>query len=468
MTRKGGLIMQDIKIIHANAEISVDPNCTTAFMTMTAPENGGLDITRDKVNAAIAAKGIKSGLLESDIDNAIKNKCYGENICIARWKPPVDGTDGKVEYYFHRETAFKPVEDENGNVDYKNLGLVRNVYRGTPIAKITPPTEGTPGMDIMGKTVSQRKGVPAGVRVGKGTELVNNDTEIIASVDGNLTYGNGAFNIEESLLIRGDVDVSSGNIDFIGDIVIRGNVMEGFAVTSKKTVMIHGTVTNGTVIADGNITVKLGCINSTLTSNKGSIKLDFCENSKITAAGSVESNSFVGGEVFAGTAINATGKGVMVGGKYTALQNITASVIGSESYAKTLVTLGNNAVLSEEMDGHKHKIAEMTDKVDQLGKILNTLTEMAKAGKLSPEREKMKVEAMRSRFHYQGEIKRLETRVKEIEITLQRKQDLSVSCKKAFYPGVSLRINSYVLQVTTMTPHSRATIGDGEIVMVPL
>lgn len=460
--------MSDIKIIHANAEISVDPNCTTAFMTMTAPENGGLEITRDKVYAALSAKGITSGILEQDIDDAVEHKYYGENICVARWKPPVDGVDGKVDYYFHRETAFKPVEDENGNVDYKNLGLVRNIYRGTPIAKITPPTEGEPGLDIMGKVVPQRKGVAANVKVGKGTELVNGDTEIIASVDGNLTYSNGAFNIEESLLIRGDVDVASGNIDFIGDIIIRGNIMEGFAVTSKKTVLVHGTVTNGTITADGNITVKLGCINSTLTSNKGSIKLDFCENSKITAAGSVESNSFVGGEVFAGTVINATGKGVMVGGKYTALQNITASVIGSESYAKTLITLGNNAVLSEEMEGHKHKIAEMTDKVDQLGKILKTLTEMAKAGKLSPEREQMKVEAMRSRFHFQGEIKRLEARIKEIETTLQRKQNLSVSCNKAFYPGVSLRINSYILQVTTMTPHSKATIGDGDIVMVPL
>lgn len=460
--------MADIKIIHANADISVDPNCTTAFMTITAPENGGLEITAQKVYAAIQAKGVKFGLLEQDIIEAVEHKKYGENICIARWKPPVDGVDGRVEYFFHRETAFKPVEDENGNVDYKNLGLVRNVYRGTPIAKITLPTDGEPGMDIMGKAVHQRKGVPASVKVGKGTELVKEGTEIVASVDGNLTYSNGAFNIEESLLIRGDVDVASGNIDFIGDIVIRGNVMEGFAVTSKKNVTIHGTVTNGTVTADGNITVKLGCINSTLTSNKGSIKMDFCENSKISAAGSVESNSFVGGEVFAGTAINAAGKGVMVGGKYTALQNITASVIGSESYAKTLVTLGNNAVLSEEMDGHKRKIAEMADKVDQLGKILTTLTEMAKAGKLSPEREKMKVDAMRSRFQFQGEIKRLEARIKEIETTLQRKQNLSISCKKAFYPGVSLRINSYVLQVTTMTPHSRATIGDGDIVMVPL
>ena len=65
--------MADIKIIHANADISVDPNCTTAFMTITAPENGGLEITTQKVYAAIQAKGIKFGLLEQDIIEAVEH-----------------------------------------------------------------------------------------------------------------------------------------------------------------------------------------------------------------------------------------------------------------------------------------------------------------------------------------------------------------------------------------------------------
>lgn len=456
------------KIIHSEAEISVDPNCTTAFMTIEPPENGGLDMTVDKALSAVAEKGICFGVMKDEITAAVEEKRYGENICIARWQPPVNGEDGKIEYFFKRESTFKPVEDENGNVDYKNLGLVRNIYKGTSIAKITLPTEGTPGTDIMGKPVTQKVGVPVPFTVGKGTELVNDGTEIVASIDGNLAFANGAFCIEESLLIRGDVDVSSGNIDFIGDIIIKGNVLEGFAVTSKKNITINGSVTSGTITADGNITVKLGCINSTLHSELGSIKLDFCENSSLYAGRDVEASSFVGGQVFAGKDIIASGKGIMMGGKYTALENISASVIGSESYAKTLITLGNNAVLTEEMENHKHTILSYEDKLDQLGKIVSTLTEMAKVSKLSPEREQMKVEAMRSRFQLQGEIKRLNGRIREIETTLERKQNLSVSCKRAFYPGVTLRINSCIFQVNSMTPHSKATIDDGEIVMKPL
>ena len=137
---------------------------------------------------------------------------------------------------------------------------------------------------------------PAKFSVGKGTELVNDGTEIIASVDGNLVYTNGSFCIEESLLIRGDVDVSSGNIDFIGDIMVKGNVMEGFSVTSKKNVTIFGTVTNGTVTADGNITIKLGSINSKLRSEKGSITPHSCtERQRMGRRSNVEASSFIGG-----------------------------------------------------------------------------------------------------------------------------------------------------------------------------
>lgn len=77
-------------------------------------------------------------MIESAVSEAVEQRRYGENVCVARWKPPVNGVDGTIEYYFKKESTFKPIEDENGNVDYKNLGLVRNIYHGTPIAKITP------------------------------------------------------------------------------------------------------------------------------------------------------------------------------------------------------------------------------------------------------------------------------------------------------------------------------------------
>ncbi len=309
--------------------------------------------------------------------------------------------------------------------------------------------------------------MPARFTLGRGTALTEDGTQIVATVDGNLSYSKGCFNVDETLLINGDVSNATGNIDFIGNVIIKGNIFEGFRVASKKDITINGTATKAELNAGGNIHVKIGCINCNIQC-KGNARIGFCENSKIHCEGNLESSSFIGGEAFAGKSINVIGKGKIVGGKYTALENIEASTIGNENYIKTYITLGNNAVLSEEREYDQRHIEELEDKFEQLGKIMTTLAEMARATKLPPEREQMKVEVMKSRFQIQGELRRLRVRMAEIDAALERKQNLSVSCQKAFYPGVTIRINSLVYNVNVMTPHCKAVIGDAEIELRPL
>ncbi len=455
------------EIVHSTIDVSVNPNKTTAFVSFSKPENGGIDVSLDKVMKALEDKNVSYGLLKEEIERAVEQKRYDENICAARWDPPVDGVDGTIKYYYRTDQCTAPVENEHGVVDYKNLGLVRNITAGTPIAEITLPTDGEPGRDIMGMVVQQKKGTPVNLNLGNGTSLINDGTELIAAVDGNLVFRNGSFCVDETLLINGDVDVSTGNIDFIGSVTVKGSVFEGFRVTSKKDISVLGSVNGAELSADGNISVKIGIINSKVDC-RGDVKLGFCENSKVRCDGNVDSASFVGGEVFAGRDLIASGKGVIMGGKYTALNNVDASVIGSDKYVKTEITLGNNAVLMEERETLDKKIKDMEDKLDQLGKILTTLTELSKVAKLPPEREQLKADALRNRLKFQAEIKKAKVRMAEIDEALKLTQNLSVSIKRMIYPGVKLRINSCMLAVKTTENRCRATVEKGEIVFKPL
>ncbi len=454
-------------VVHSVVEVSVAPNYTTAFMSFTKPENGGQEMTYEKALAAIKDKLVSHGILEDEIRGAIDNRRYDENICVARWTPPIDGSDGRVDYKFKMDNTKAPVMDEHGVVDFKNLGIVNNITKGTTIANIILNTDGIPGMDIMGKPVAQKKGVPANVRAGKGTSLVNDGTELIAALDGNLRFSKGEFTVEEDLVINGDVDVSSGNIDFIGNVSIRGSVFEGYKVTSKKNITINGSVTGAELDADGDITVRIGA-NSSVINCRGNVKLGFCENSKIKCDNNVTSVSFVGGEVFAGKSIIASGKGVMMGGKYTALENMEATVIGSQSYAKTEITLGNNAVLSQEKESLMRSLSEMEDKYEQLGLIIKTLEDQSKKTKLSPDRAQLKMVSVRNKLQLQQEIKRSKSRISEIEVALELCQNLSVSVKGTIYPGVTLRINAFSHKVNNINSHCRATIMDGDIAFMPL
>lgn len=455
------------EIVHSTIDVSVNPNKTTAFVSFSKPENGGIDVTLDKVMSALSEKNVSFGILKDELERAVEQKRYDENICAACWEAPTDGVDGTIKYFYRTDQCTAPVENEHGVVDYKNLGLVRNITAGTPIAEITLPTDGEPGRDITGMVVQQKKGTPVNLNIGAGTSLINEGTQLIAAVDGNLVFRNGSFCVDETLLINGDVDVSTGNIDFIGSVTVKGSVFEGFRVTSKKDISVLGSVNGAELMADGNINVKIGIINSRVDC-RGDVKLGFCENSKVSCDGNVDSASFVGGEVFAGRDLIASGKGVIMGGKYTALNNVDASVIGSDNYVKTEITLGNNAVLMEERETLDKQIKDMEDKLDQLGKILNTLTELAKVSKLPPEREQLKVDALRNRLKFQAEIKKAKVRMSDIDEALKLTQNLSVSIKRMIYPGVRLRINSSMLAVKTTENRCRATVEKGEIVFKPL
>lgn len=450
----------------ASAEISFDPSRSVAFMVLHPPKDGGKDISVETVNLEIKKSGVVYGIMEDRIEFAVKTRRYNESIGIARWKAPVNGENGRVEYFYERDKVAAPAEDENGVVDYKDLGIITNIYAGTRIARIFPPTEGEEGIDVLGNPVPQKRGLEAKVVIGKGTQLMDGGREIVASVDGDLRFKGGGFLVEEELVIKEDVDAGTGNIDFIGNITVKGNVLEGYRVTSKKNITIYGAATEAELDANGDITVRMGCVNSHI-SCRGSAKFGFCEKSTVKCGGNVESGSFIGCKVYAGGGIIATGKGIIAGGKYTAIEKMEASVIGAESYTKTYITLGNNAVLSEERERHIERISDYEFKTEQIEKLLNTLNELQKKQKLPPEREKMRLEAVKVKFQMRREIQGLMKRIEQIDEELKLRQQLSVYCKKQFYPGTTIRINDLVLEVNDVYNHSRAYIEGDEIVIFP-
>ena len=60
---------------------------------------------------------------------------------------------------------------------------------------------------------------------GKNTLMTADGKYIVSACDGHIMYGTGCFNVEDTVTVKSDLDISVGNIDFFGDIYIKGNVM---------------------------------------------------------------------------------------------------------------------------------------------------------------------------------------------------------------------------------------------------
>lgn len=450
-------------------DVSVSAGNKEAFIFITPPSGTGKGVTVDGIEAALKANNVVFGLREDVIKMIADDQKYSQKLCVAVAQLPIDGVSGSITYKYDKKVEAAPTENERGFVDYKDLGFIRVVRTGDVIADITLPTEGEPGIDVRGGKIAQYPGKKAQFTLGPNTKITEDEQHVVAAADGRLIFKNNAFTVETTVIINGDVDASVGNISFIGDVIIKGNVCEGFKVSSNTNITVSGEVNGATLEAGGNITIKQGCVFAKITCH-GNVSALFCERSSINCDGNISAQNYVICNIYcAGELTIKASNGSLIGGKYTILNSLEASNIGSKTYTPTDITLGDNAILADEKTQLEMKIAAAQKKIEDLTMIVNFLNEKKKElRKLPDDKEEMLATAVRQRVLLNVEIKTNQKRIDEINVYLSTKQQLWVRCKGYIYPGTRITINDNVFKADKEYAHSMVSIGaDGEITATP-
>lgn len=455
--------------VDCSYDVTVSPGNKEAFVFVKPPSGTGKHVTEEGIKEALKANNVVFGYRDDMIKMIVDERKYSQKLCVAVAQLPVDGVSGSITYNFAKTVEAAPTENEKGFVDYKDLGLIRIIRAGDVIADITLPTEGEPGIDVRGGKIQQYPGKKAQFSIGTNTKITDDGLHIVAAVDGQLVFKSNAFSVDTTVTINGDVDASVGNINFIGDVIIKGNICEGFKVSSNSNITVSGEVNGATLEAGGNITIKQGCIYSKITCH-GNVSALFCERSNINCDGDISAQNYVICDIYcAGELITKASNGSIIGGKYVVLNSLEASNIGSKTYTPTDITLGDNAILADEKTQLEMKIAATQKKIDDLTMIVNFLNEKKKElHKLPEEKEEMLATAVRQRVISNVEIKNSQKRIEEINVYLGTKQQLWVKCKGYIYPGTRITINDNVFKADMEYAHSMVSIGaDGEISAMP-
>lgn len=209
------------------------------------------------------------------IDNEAVKKCCEEenigNLIISRGKEPTQPVDDEIEVFFQSEFDKKLEVDEKGTVDFKSIGAVEVVHRGDVIAALKEGQEGAIGFNVYGQLQRPRKRKEKKIFANNGCRLENNS--IIATIDGKPHVKGNMFSVEKVHQINKDVDISTGNIKFIGDVIIYGDVKEGMTVEAGHELTVNSNVLRAELKAGGNITVKGNIISSFII--VGSESLDY-------------------------------------------------------------------------------------------------------------------------------------------------------------------------------------------------
>lgn len=172
---------------------------------------------------------------------------------------PSPGDDGRIVELVPREPPqTAPQEGAQGLVDYRSSSYTNIIHEGDVICDIIPPSPGTSGVDIAGNVIQSRAGQTPHVPQGQNTGVSEDGQHLVALTSGNLIFEQGVFRIRPTLVVEKNVDYSTGNLDFVGDIIIRGDICAGFSVHTTGTVTVDGAVEGAIVEAGGDIIITKG------------------------------------------------------------------------------------------------------------------------------------------------------------------------------------------------------------------
>lgn len=454
--------------------ISLDKNKLKAYIEIVPPIGNGKPCTIEDVKMSLANNKIVQGIKENQLKEVILEKNWGQKILIAEGKPPVNGKNAIITYKFPLlSERLGPKIDENGVANYHDLGLIYNVKMGELLAEKIPATPGTPGIDVTGKEIPAKPGIDFRLPRGKNTFSDDKDTMVLAAIDGNVTIRDNKIVVDPVFEVNGDVDFSSGNIEFVGDVVIHGNVNAGFKVHAGGDIEVNGFIEGAEVISNGNIFVRGGITtgNKGLVKAAGDLAARFVDNSRVEAGGDILiSEAIMQSLVKAGGSVRVRDrKATILGGVIQASVEVESRVLGSQLATGTIVEVGVNPHHREE---YQKLIKIRNEKKKNVDNINHNLQVYQRSGispeNLSPKKKLLLIQMLDEFKKLRKELQEIEERIVFLENEFQRGHNAKVKVHDIVYPGVRITIGQSIYIVNDPIKYSAFVLDDGEVRIAPL
>lgn len=456
-------------------EVKVSPDKLEAglFLRVEEGELERLFLMEDDVYKALQSQKVTYGILNDVVRNlcAMPAKYANAMVTIAVGLPPVSGTDGSIEYPFMTavQEGSAPKELEDGRVDFYNVTSIPNVAKGQLLARKIPAGHGQPGTAVTGEPIAPKAGREAILKSGKNVVQNQERSMIYAAIDGQVSFTDEhKVNVFPVFEVNGDVDFSVGNIDFVGTVVIRGNVLNGFRINASGDIRVLGSVEGAELEAAGSIEIKSGIV----AQDKGSIvagnnvRTSFIQNANVTAGNEIiVSQSIMFSTVRAGKQIICKGaKGIIIGGVLQAGEKITARVFGNSSATPTVLEVGVKPELRQELVAIQKELQSVYEnlrKTDQGLGVINQILQVN--GELPADKRTLQVKLTNTRLVLEKEGKALEARKKEIEAELVGGGPAAVEAYHVMYPGIKMTFGKLVHFIKHEYARTRFLVLDGEI-----
>ncbi|MBI9108298.1 MAG: DUF342 domain-containing protein [Spirochaetales bacterium] len=355
----GPLIVLDVAEDRMSASITISPE-----------KQGGEPLSVQIISRYLKSKQIIYGVEEKTLQTMVLKQIYNQPVKVAFGRPPVDEKPPIPEYFFETDRGRPFKELEFQRIDLKELNFIQNMKAGSLLAELGKPIDPKDGTDIFGKTIAAERGAErAPFTAGPGTQLTDDEKQIIATIDGNAKLKDNTV-IMEPLISVENVDYSNGNMDFNGSIDVAGRVADGFKLKAMGDVQIGKSVSRVDILSGGDVILKAG-----ISGNdegkilcEGDLYARYIENATIICKGNIfVEEAIMHSEVKAGGDIILTGKRAEIfGRRLLAGGSVKCKKLGSINEPVTELFLGIDLDTFSRLEGLQNSVKNNTDKINKL------------------------------------------------------------------------------------------------------
>ena len=413
-------------------ELDIAPDKMRCTATISPDIAGQIQLDVYNFYDELSRNGIVFGIERRTIEEAVF-RCNTEgvpisDILVAQGQPPLQSIPEHVVIETHLLEPPTKVDLESEQIDFKERSPFVFVKSGTLLARRVPAQYGIPGKTIYGVEIPVALQQVPTITASENT--VERDGNIYATIDGRFVFYSGTFMVSPVLDITGDVNYSTGHIDFSGDVNISGNILEGFNVRAVGALYCAQTVYPSTIECGKELIVGRGIIGRETTSVKahGDLICKYIEHCYVEAGGSVRVITGSMNAIVNTLGTFSTGpRGIIVGGVIHAQNGVAAGQIGTEMGPRTEIYCGVDHTVLSRLEWIRDRNIELAKKLSEVKRSILSVGDP------------------------QGSLAALETKIREairkmndasmnLVSHLDKKEDAEVRVRETVYPNTYIEI----------------------------
>ncbi len=456
-TEKDYLVVGQYKHIPAGdvvIGVDVTKDELKGSIIVSPPSMSGSEASPDMIKRALLAQGvIEPCINEEKITEFVDHPVYNIPFEVASAVMPVDGHDAYISYNFETDTKnLKAKVSETGNINYKELNQIQNVIAGQPLAQKIAAERGKGGKTLFGRYLEAKNGKDIQIQLGQNVSFDRDGVTIKADIDGEVMLINGKISVEPVKYLDA-VNVKTGDIKFVGTVVIKGNVEEGYKVEATN-IEVNGIVDKSRLEATGNIIVRQGIFGK----GEGYIKAGKSLWAKFINETTVEVeenvtvyDSIVNSNVTAMKNIVVRGKKAqIIGGHLLATEEICAKKIGSPGGGtETILEVGIDPRAKKRLEELQVLQSKATKEYENCDLDMQNLEQQKKLRKKLPAEKEEKLKDLKERCNQiSQELEEMTDEIDKIQSHLRELKAIGkVKCEDTIYSGVKIYVRDALDEV---------------------